>query len=185
MTGLVLAAGAGRRLGRPKAEIELGGRRLVDHAVAALNAGGCDPVLVVTRDPDLVVAGARAVLNPAPEDGMGGSLRVGLSSVDTEACVIALVDQPDLDASDVAAVIAAFVGGARLVAARRSGRRSHPVLLAREDFAECARSATGDRGARTFLDDNAGRIRYVDLSGPLVDIDTPAELERARRRFSG
>ncbi|NEE36001.1 NTP transferase domain-containing protein, partial [Streptomyces sp. SID7982] len=42
VTGLLLAAGGGRRLGgRPKALLEYGGRPLVEHAVAALRAGGC------------------------------------------------------------------------------------------------------------------------------------------------
>ncbi|MEJ7726951.1 MAG: NTP transferase domain-containing protein, partial [Actinomycetes bacterium] len=47
VAGLVLAAGAGRRLGQPKALVSVDGRRFVDLAVDALREGGADPVLVV------------------------------------------------------------------------------------------------------------------------------------------
>ena len=39
---MLLAAGAGRRLGRPK-DVEVGGARLVDHGVRVLADGGADP----------------------------------------------------------------------------------------------------------------------------------------------
>ena len=183
VSGLVLAAGAGRRLGRPKAEVLLGGQRLVDRAVAALAAGGCAEIVVVVRDPGIDVPGARVVHNPHSEEGMGSSLRRGLAEVGTDACLIVLVDQPDLSAADVVAVLAAFADGARLVAARREGRRSHPVLIAREDFGECSRLATGDRGARDFLDQNTARVTFVEMAGPLADIDTPEDLRRATDRL--
>ncbi|MGC3002962.1 NTP transferase domain-containing protein, partial [Streptomyces sp. G35A] len=48
VTGLLLAAGGGRRLGgRPKALLPHRGRPLVEHAVRVLRAGGCERVHVV------------------------------------------------------------------------------------------------------------------------------------------
>ena len=57
MTGLVLAAGAGRRFGGPKALVDFRGVRLVDRAVGLLRAGGCDRVLVVSGAVELDVPG--------------------------------------------------------------------------------------------------------------------------------
>ena len=48
VAGILLAAGEGSRLGRPKALVEIGGQRLADRGVALLRAGGADPVIVVT-----------------------------------------------------------------------------------------------------------------------------------------
>ncbi|MCG5440355.1 NTP transferase domain-containing protein, partial [Micromonospora foliorum] len=45
--GLLLAAGAGRRFGRPKALVELDGEPLVRRAIRLLGDGGCAPVHVV------------------------------------------------------------------------------------------------------------------------------------------
>jgi nicotine blue oxidoreductase len=48
VAGILLAAGEGSRLGRPKALIELGGRSLVRRGIALLRDGGANPVIVVT-----------------------------------------------------------------------------------------------------------------------------------------
>ena len=48
VAGLLLAAGEGRRLGRPKALVSIGGRTLVERGVELLRDGGTDPVVVVT-----------------------------------------------------------------------------------------------------------------------------------------
>ena len=83
--GLVLAAGAGRRYGSPKALVRLGDRLLVERAADLLAAGGCDPVLVVLgAAADEVLATAalpETVLNPDWATGMGSSLRAGLAAL--------------------------------------------------------------------------------------------------------
>jgi 2-C-methyl-D-erythritol 4-phosphate cytidylyltransferase len=57
--GIVLAAGSGERFGRPKAEVELAGRPLWKWAYEALEAGGCDAVVVVGDVPQGIAGGAR------------------------------------------------------------------------------------------------------------------------------
>ena len=47
VAGVLLAAGEGSGLGRPKALVEVGGRRLADRGVALLRAGGAGPVVLV------------------------------------------------------------------------------------------------------------------------------------------
>jgi len=177
VTGLVLAAGAGRRLGQPKAELIVRGERLIDHAVATLREGGCEDVIAVVRSAAVIAPGARSVVNSAPDDGMGSSLRIGLAEVQANACVILLVDQVGITASDVAAVIAAHHAGADVVVARRSGHRSHPVLVAREWFDEFGQAASGDRGARDFIDRHADLIEFLDFADQISDIDTPDDLQ--------
>jgi 2-C-methyl-D-erythritol 4-phosphate cytidylyltransferase len=59
---VVPAAGAGRRLGgQPKALVELAGRPLVSHAVAALEANRCVAAVVVVGHPDAMEATAKLV----------------------------------------------------------------------------------------------------------------------------
>src|SRR5262245_50082131 len=101
--GLLLAAGAGSRLGMPKALIEIGGIRLVDRGVRMLHEAGCTPIVVVTGAARVDVAGAVIVYNPGWRTGMGSSLRAGLSALapDCPAVVIALVDQPNVTAEAV------------------------------------------------------------------------------------
>ena len=180
--GLLLAAGEGRRLGTPKALVEIGGTRLADRGVRMLHEAGCTPVIVVTGAARVDVAGAVVVHNPDWRTGMGSSLRAGLSALapDCPAVVIALVDQPKVTAAAVRRLREAHESGARVAVAAYDGRPRNPVLIAREYFAEAAAYATGDVGAREFLRVRSDIVVLVpcdDVADP-GDIDTPEDLQR-------
>jgi CTP:molybdopterin cytidylyltransferase MocA len=83
VAGILLAAGEGSRLGRPKALVEFGGRTLAERGVAMLKAAGADPIVLVTGAARVSVAGARTVRNLDWRTGMGSSLAAGLSALET------------------------------------------------------------------------------------------------------
>ncbi|MGV9213496.1 nucleotidyltransferase family protein [Micromonospora sp. RB23] len=188
--GLLLAAGAGRRLGQPKALLPYRGRLLVEHAAEILTAAGCQPVVVVlgaradevrarTRLPDVVV-------NADWASGMGSSLRAGLDALTSSpaaAVVVTLVDQPDLTPEAVRRVARDATASALVMATYADGRRGHPVLLGRDHWPGVAEAATGDRGARDYLRTHGPAVRLVDCADVAddTDVDLPeqaAELPR-------
>jgi CTP:molybdopterin cytidylyltransferase MocA len=188
VAGLVLAAGAGSRFGRPKALIEVGREVLVDRAVRTLRDGGCAPVIVVLgAGADEVRRTARldgvVVDNADWKTGMASSLRCGLTALaDTQAgaAVIALVDQPGMSAEAVERLIERWRGGAVAVVASYHGKQRHPVLLDARVWEALAASATGDVGARTWLRAHPDDVVHVacDDVADAGDIDVPADLER-------
>ncbi|MEU0516243.1 nucleotidyltransferase family protein [Streptosporangium sp. NPDC006007] len=184
--GLLLAAGSGSRLGRPKALVEFRGERLVDRGIRMLHDGGCHPVVVVLGAVTVQVRGAVAVRNPRWSSGMGSSLRIGLDALpgDVERVVIALVDQPFIDPQAVERLIGAGRDGASVAVASYGGRPRNPVLIAREHFAEVAELAVGDVGARPFLRAHPELITEVacDDVGDPIDIDTQADLSALHAR---
>jgi nicotine blue oxidoreductase len=188
VTGLLLAAGGGRRLGgRPKALLEHRGRPLVEYAVGVLRAAGCTRVHVVLgARADAVRERARLdgcvlVDNPEWEHGMGSSLRAGLGSLagtGARAALVSLVDQPGIGPRAVARVLAAYQNDTSLVSAAYDGVRGHPVLFGAAHWAGVAASATGDRGARAYLKEHEAAITLVecgDVAEP-YDIDTEDDL---------
>ncbi|MEU0677950.1 nucleotidyltransferase family protein [Streptomyces sp. NPDC006172] len=190
VAGLLLAAGGGRRLGgRPKALLTLRGCPLVEHAVQALRTAGCGRVHVVLgASADAVRGKARLdgcvlVDNPLWEQGMGGSLRLGLESLawtGVRAALVCLVDQPGIGAEAMARVLAARSSADSLAAASYDGRRGHPVLLGARHWAGVAADATGDRGARAYLsahDEELTLVECGDVAQP-YDIDTESDLWR-------
>ncbi len=182
ITGVLLAAGAGRRYGRPKALVDTGAGPWVLRTLAAM--AGCDDLLVVVGDrADEVVAllpaDVSAVRNPDHDVGMGSSLGVGLAAVPTgsDAALVMLVDLPDVGPE----VIDRLLDAARtsddlprlLARAAYRGDPGHPVLLGRAHFAGISATAAGDRGARDYLATHqVALVECGDLAGG-ADVDRP------------
>ncbi|MDG4782160.1 nucleotidyltransferase family protein [Micromonospora sp. WMMD961] len=182
--GVLLAAGAGRRYGLPKALAVTHGRLFLEIALAALTDGGCDPIVVVlgaAADRIRILAdlgGATVVVNRDWPTGMGSSLRVGLHTLrptGVDAAVIQLVDTPGVTAAAVAR-LAAHAGERTIATATYQGRQGHPVLLGRAHWPGVTRMAAGDTGARPYLVSRARTLLAVpcDDLGDGVDVDRPA-----------
>jgi CTP:molybdopterin cytidylyltransferase MocA len=201
---VVLAAGGGRRYGATKQLAEVAGRPLVEHAVAAAHMAGADRVVVVVgHDAPAVAAAARragsveVVGNAAFGSGMASSLAAGVRALlrpaaagAPEVAVVLLADQPDVTATAIRSVAAALrpdrgPGGARPDAARACypAGPGHPVAFRRAAWSRLL-TLRGDVGARYLLEDL--QVVEVPVDGPRpVDVDTLADLERARTSTAG
>jgi CTP:molybdopterin cytidylyltransferase MocA len=180
--GLLLAAGAGRRMGTPKALVrDAAGLPWVARGVDVLHDGGCADVTVVlgaaADEATAVLDGSAVEVVVAPDwaEGMGASLRAGLGSLgpDVEAVLVLLVDLPDVSAEVVARVLAGDADRTVLRRASYDGVPGHPVLIGRAHWPGVAASASGDRGARDYL--AASAVTLVEC-GDLAtgrDRDTP------------
>ncbi|MCW0216110.1 MAG: nucleotidyltransferase family protein [Pseudonocardia sp.] len=188
--GLLLAAGAGRRMGGPKALVEIDGEPLVRRSLRVLADGGCGPLLVVLgaaaeRVAPLIPEGVRIVVAAGWSEGMGASLRAGLdalAALDTavDSAVVHLVDLPGVTAEAVAR-LAAIAGPDALARAAYGAEPAHPVLLGRTHWSGVRDAAEGDAGARGYLRGNPA-VRLVecgDVARP-DDVDTPEQLARLR-----
>jgi molybdopterin-guanine dinucleotide biosynthesis protein A len=100
VAGAVLVGGASRRMGRPKALIEVDGSPMVVRVAVALGAGGCSPVRLIGGGvvPDDV--GYRVVEDQWPGEGPLGGVITALMEAEGDV-VVAACDLPDLDAATV------------------------------------------------------------------------------------
>jgi nicotine blue oxidoreductase len=193
VVGLVLAAGGGSRMGMPKAILGFRGQPLITRAVRTAFAGGCDTVCAVVgaevrkATSYAEAVGAFVAVNDAWAEGMGGSLRAGLDSVeravpDASAALVLLVDQPDITANAIAAVLSAQRGNDDdevLAAAVYEGRRGHPVLIGRAHWDALRPTLVGDIGARTYLQAHLDELILVpcDAIADPRDLDRPEDLD--------
>jgi CTP:molybdopterin cytidylyltransferase MocA len=189
--GLVLAAGAGRRMGGPKALVRLtdGGPTLVEAAVARVLESGCDRVVVVVgaagEQAAALVAetGAEVVAADDWDEGMGASLRAGIAHLEDahdDLALVTLVDLPDVTARVMSRVLADAVGDGRAALARAAydGVPGHPVVIGRDHWSAVRTTARGDRGARDHLRATPHRLVECGDLATGRDLDTAEDLRR-------
>ena len=161
---VVLAAGAARRFGSPKQ------RLLLEPVLERVRRSAVGENLVVVLGAHELETAARTVHCADWQRGPGASLRCGLEALptDAEAAVVVLADGPRLEPESVDRVIAAWrESNARVLAASYDGLRLHPVLVARDAWAQIP-----DEGARTL---DAVLVPCDDLESP-GDVDFADEL---------
>lgn len=187
--GLVLAAGAGTRMGVPKALVrDADGRTWLSHAVEVLEEGGCEEVTVVLGAQaeiarTLVPAGVRVVTAHGWAAGLSASLAAGLACFlgdedlsRADCAIITLVDLPELRPAAVRRVLGSAPCAKSLRRAVYDDAPGHPVVVGRDHWAPLLRQvdrAGGDRGAGPYLR-RAGcePVDCTDLGGG-CDVDSP------------
>jgi molybdenum cofactor cytidylyltransferase len=195
MAAVLLAAGEARRLGGIcKPLLELDGVPLVRRTLLALREGGVDEVVVVLGHcADEVERAVRdlpitLVRNPDYGRGQIGSLRVGLAALSPaiDAFMVALADQPLIDAQDISALIGAFRarGEGAVLLPCVNGERANPVVFeaaVRDEVLE----GDSDFGCRQWMDRHPARIVRFDTDNEhyRADIDTPEDLVGFERRY--
>lgn len=175
--GLLLAAGAGSRMGTPKALVD----DWLVRSVAALREGGCDDVAVVLgaaveEAAERLSGEERVVVATDWARGMSASLRAGLDALmttatgESDAALVHLVDLPDVGA-DVVGRVARLATPDALARAAYAGKPGHPVLIGRHHWAGIIDTLVGDAGAREYLDAHgAALVECGDLaSGQDID----------------
>ena len=167
-------------MGFPKPLLEYRGQRFIDGLVRIFRAV-CGQVVVVrsAASGEWDAAGADIVTNPQPERGMLSSLQCGLRQVsdENEAVFFTPVDYPAIAESTVKQMAATWAGDS-IVIPRRSGRRGHPVLIARALIPEFL-NLPDTAQARDVVVRHQSCIRYIDVDDPgiLLDVDTPDQFQ--------
>ncbi len=172
---IILSAGRSKRLGEPKALVQVLGKTLLEHSIMKLKKAGCEPIIVVVNhdlqfDALLVSCGATIVVNKNPENGRTGSLKVGINSLLTEwgrmpnRVIMCPVDRPGWKASHIT----------KLLEQQKSSCltdgviNGHPVSLVTDDLHNIL-SAKDDESLKQIVNFDAVSISNSLLS---LNIDT-------------
>lgn len=178
--GVVLAGGAGARLGGSKATVELRGRPLISYPLAAFAAAGIEGVVVAKPETELPPLELPVVVEPAEPLHPLLGLITALDHADGRPIVTSPCDTPF-----VTAAILTSLAAAPTTAAVHDGRRLHPLL---------ARYRPADRTAlQRGLSENASATATAEsLSPALIEADpaitfnvnTPDDLAAAAARLA-
>jgi molybdenum cofactor cytidylyltransferase len=191
ISGIVLAAGQSRRMGSPKINLPWGKTTVLGQVVGTLLEAGLEEIILVTGPHAVVGAdefvkqGVKLVRNPDYASGeMLSSVQVGLLSTSSEsqAALLALGDQPQMELAVVRAVVQSYtVSRPKILIPSYQMRRGHPGLVGRDLWGEIL-SMKPPATLRVFLDAYAAEIAYLNVLTETViqDLDTPDDYERYR-----
>jgi molybdenum cofactor cytidylyltransferase len=191
VVGVILAAGASSRMGRPKAFLPIGRASFLTRVCRTLINAGVDDLVVVAGPEHGAVAEAvraaglpaRVVENPRRDEGQLSSVLAGLAVADrpgVDAVLVHLVDAPLVRPETARAVLDAFRRThAPIVRPAVGGRHGHPVLFSRRVFDDLRR-ADPAVGAKAVVRAHHPDVLDVpvDDEGACQDIDTPEDLAR-------
>ncbi|MGC2398362.1 MAG: nucleotidyltransferase family protein [Acidobacteriaceae bacterium] len=191
ISAVILAAGTSRRMGQPKQLLPMGESTMLAQTIENLFAAELEEIVLVlgsfaeTIQRNLssqLLQRLKIVLNHSYEQGIAGSLRVGLSSVDprSSAALIVLGDQPFVHPRTLDLIVHEYRRSrAKIAVPVYREQRGNPVLLDRSVFAE-AMALEGDVGCRAIFPQHLKEIMNVKVedSGVLLDVDDPADYQR-------
>lgn len=187
LAALVLTAGRSRRMGRPKAWLELDGEPLLVRIVRVAALARAEPIVVVvgSETPGDLVSKQEVVARlPAADVAVGvpegqpiDSVRAGLARIPHDCAVLLWpVDHPFAGPALLDAMLSALgEHGDRVVVPDANGRWGHPVLLGPEVAAEL-RTPLADHGAHRVVSRDPARIRRVAAEPRVAaELNTPEQ----------
>lgn len=182
LAAIILAAGASQRFGADdKLQARLGDRTVLETAIATTE--GLDQRIVVTRAPIPAPNEVRVVINPDADAGMGGSLALGVATLDPcDGVFVVLGDMP-LIPKALYQHLAAHLTDHDIVVPTHEGRDGHPVLFAAACFDDL-RALSGDTGARSLITGGHYRVARCEVGTDVIvqDIDTKDDLTALMNR---
>jgi molybdenum cofactor cytidylyltransferase len=178
LAAVLLAGGASRRMGRPKATLPIGSSNFLTRLID-LYAPHCSPIIVVFgHGADALLQAfaheprATFAVNPDPERGQLSSLQTGLALTST-SLLFQPIDYPAISAATVAALAAST---APLAIPVHQGRRGHPVRLS-AGIARELLALPPTAQARDVIRAHYAEADFIPVNDPgtVTDIDTPED----------
>jgi len=184
---VLLAAGGSRRMGSPKQLLPYRGRPLLRHAAEVALETECRPVIVVLGAEADALGGVLAglpvetVMNPLWEEGMGTSIRAGVTAAeahDVDGLILGLADQPLVTADLLHRLVREFLRtGQPIVASAYAGTVGVPAFFERRYFPSLTALAP-EQGCKGLILGHRDEAILLDCPEAEADIDTPEEYAR-------
>jgi molybdenum cofactor cytidylyltransferase len=194
IAGILLAAGESTRMGQLKALLPWRGTTLLQSQVAALEAGGVQPLIVVLGHRaeelrDLLPPFVQVVVNERYREGKSTSIVAGVAALpaDAEGAIVVAVDQPT--EAEIIHALADAYGPEHppILLPSVNHRRGHPTLFGRGAYPDLLAITEEHEGLREVMTRHERDIRYVNVGTELVraNLNSPPEYEAAFARWGG
>ena len=187
VSAIILAAGASRRMGRPKQLLPYRGQTLLGHIIQCVLVSSCSPVIVVLGahadkiTPTIEHFSIEIVNNSDWLQGMSSSIQCGLNYLRDrfiEGVIFLACDQPFISTEIIEQLINLHTQSDKPIIASQYGEIiGVPALFARSVCPELMQ-LKGDVGAKSIIQKNRDRVATIKFNGGEIDLDTLAEYQQ-------
>ncbi|MEA1940046.1 MAG: nucleotidyltransferase family protein [Candidatus Caldatribacteriota bacterium] len=191
IVGIILGAGEGKRIGKPKLKLPLGSKKVIEWVLEAAESSSLDKTILAIRPEDEEISkiakkwGVKIVLNPDFYKGISTTIQKALLEIDSQEVkgfFLILGDQPLISSTIINELIKYFSPGKReIVVPYYKGRRGNPVLFDIYWKKELM-TISGDVGGRVLIKSYPEKVKRVNIldEAILFDIDNEDDYLRAK-----
>jgi molybdenum cofactor cytidylyltransferase len=189
LAAVILAGGASRRMGAPKALLSYQGRPFLEHLLDVARhpkIGVRRIVLGADAEPiakEVNLSSDEIVINDQWEKGQLSSIQAALRSLppQTDGVILLLIDHPLISSTLVGELVESFYSSSKpIVLPVHEGRRGHPVIFSSALYQELM-DAPLETGARSVVWAHAGEVQIVQTSeeGCVLNLNDPDTMKKA------
>lgn len=185
ISGIILASGLSRRMGRDKLLLPVAGIPVVERVIAVASQSELGEIILVCNSDLVADLGkkyrVKIVKNSAPEMGQSNSIRLGVENAcsSAEGLMFLVGDQPFVNSVVINEIIRSFLSeNCNAVVPMYNGTRGNPVIF-KSAFRDKLMNLRGDSGGRVLLKEMKGSILTVSFEDEKAgfDMDTTEEYE--------
>ena len=188
VTGIILASGFSKRMGKDKLLIELDGEKIIETVIKAAKASELSQVVVVYRKTEVKRIAdtykVDSVLNPKAELGQSESMKRGIKRTDKGSDFMFLMgDQPFLNSDLIDTLINEYKKTSRgIIVPFYNSKKGMPSIFS-SNYRQELLEVEGDKGGRDIMQRNQEDIKKVYFHNEKlgIDVDTFDDLERIKR----
>ena len=186
---IILAAGASRRMGKPKQLLPYRGQTLLSYVTKCALASSGNPVIVILGanadkiEPEINLLPVQIVKNTECNEGISSSIRCGITYIkerflNINGVIFVTCDQPFISANIIDRLIDGYHSTNKPIIASQYGETiGIPALFARSFFSELMK-LNGDRGAKKTMQTYQDRVAIVDFPRGEIDLDTIEDYQK-------
>ena len=195
ISGILLAAGESKRMGKPKLLLNLGESNIINTTIEnLLKSEIFELIIVLGHEAQKIECSLseqdkriKFVTNENYREGMSTSIKCGVltASKESEAFLIALGDQPLISPKIINRLIEKYQSsGVGIVTVMHQSLRGHPVIISKKYLQEIL-ALNGDIGARDLLKQHLDDTTSINIesSEEFFDIDKTQDYEKLKRIY--
>lgn len=190
-TVAIIAGGQSSRMGRDKAFLKLGGATLIERVMAAsADLGQSETILIANQPDDYRHLGLPMYTDIYPGKGSLGGIYSALARATNPAALVLACDMPFIKTDLLRFMIAQFDKETDIVVPRVKGYPQGMLAIYRKTCLAPIRARLDDNRLKIIGFYSEMRVTYLDEADyapydpegrSFTNLNTPAELERARR----